>query len=169
MLLDFQPVDLSRRGELEPILQNLPDLGCEYSTANLMLWGDACAAVEDGTVYVLTRHAGGYGYFLPSGGDLCQAVRRLARDADERRIPLSMYGVTDRNREILEANFPCTFSFYEVRSGFDYVYDIRRLAELKGKKLQAKRNHIHRFEDACPDWELMKLGEDNLSVARQMV
>ena len=145
MLLNFQPVDLSRKAELDAILQNLPDMGCEYSAANLMLWGDACAAVENGVVYVLTRHAGGYGYFLPAGGD------------------------TDRSREILETNFPGTFSFYEVRSGFDYIYDIHRLAELKGKKLQAKRNHIHRFEDACPDWELITLGEDNLSVARQMV
>ena len=169
MLLNFQPVDLSRKAELDAILQNLPDMGCEYSAANLMLWGDACAAVENGVVYVLTRHAGGYGYFLPAGGDLCEAVCRLAADSAERRIPLSMYGVTDRSREILETNFPGTFSFYEVRSGFDYIYDIHRLAELKGKKLQAKRNHIHRFEDACPDWELITLGEDNLSVARQMV
>ena len=49
-MLNFQPITFERRQELEPILQALPDMGCEYSFANLMLWGDACAAVEDGTL-----------------------------------------------------------------------------------------------------------------------
>lgn len=167
-MLNFQPVTIERKAELDPILQTLPDMGCEYSVVNMMLWGEACAAVEDGVVYVLTRHAGGCGYFLPAGGDLTQAVRRLAKDAEERGIALSMYGVTDRARAVLEEAFPGTFSFYEVRSGFDYCYDIRRLADLKGKKLQAKRNHIHRFEDACPDWRLVPLTEETLPRARAM-
>ena len=56
-----------------------------------------------------------------------------------------------------------------MRSGFDYVYDIHRLAELKGKKLQAKRNHIHRFEDACPDWRIVPLTEETLPQAKEMI
>lgn len=168
-MLNFQPVTLERKQELDPILQSLPDMGCEYSVTNMLLWGDACAAVEDGILYVLTKHAGGCGYFLPAGGDLVQAVKRLARDADKREIPLSMYGVTDRTRALLDSAFPGTFSFYEVRSGYDYIYDIRRLAELKGKKLQAKRNHIHRFEDACPDWQAVPLTPETLPRAQEMV
>ena len=167
-MLDFQPVSLERKKELDIILQTLPDMGCEYSVVNMMLWSSACAAIEDGVLYVFTRYSGAGGYFLPAGGDLKTAVRRLARDADERKVALSMYGVTDRTRAILEEEFPGTFSFYEVRSGFDYCYDIRRLAELKGKKLQAKRNHIHRFEDACPDWHAVPLNKDTLPRARQM-
>ena len=168
-MLNFQPVTIERKPELDAILNELPDMGCEYTTANLMLWGDAHVAVEEGSVYVLTRHAGGCGYFLPAGGDLARAVRRVAMDADERKIALSMYGVTDRTKAELEQRFPGTFSFYEVRSGFDYVYDIHRLADLKGKKLQAKRNHIHRFEDACPDWQLLPLTEQTIPQAREMI
>ena len=55
MLLNFQPVDLSRKAELDAILQNLPDMGCEYSAANLMLWGDACAAVFEAAGFTLVR------------------------------------------------------------------------------------------------------------------
>lgn len=168
-MLNFQPVDFPRRAEINAILQTLPDMGCEYSFTNMMLWGNSKVAIEDGVLYVLTRHAGSGGYFLPAGGDMKEAVKRLARDADERGIALSMYGVTDRSREFLETEFPGTFSFYEVRSGFDYCYDIRRLAELKGKKLQAKRNHIHSFENACPDCEIVPLTVDTLSLAQQMV
>lgn len=167
-MLNFQPVTPQRKKELDPILLPLPDMGCEYSATNMVLWGSACAAVEDGTIYILTRHAGGCGYFLPAGGDLTRAVRRVAVDARERGIALSMYGVTDRTKALLETAFPGTFSFYEVRSGFDYIYDIRRLAALSGKKLQAKRNHIHRFEDACPDWSLTPLTSETLPLAREM-
>lgn len=167
-MLDFQTLTPEMKREVERVLFALPDPGCEYSYVNLNLWGAPLVALEGETLYVLTRHAGGSGYFLPVGGDLAESVQTLAHDARERGIPLSMYGVTDRSRAELEARFPGTFSFYEVRSGFDYVYDIRRLAELKGKKLQAKRNHIHRFEDACPDCEILPLDERMLPLAQEM-
>lgn len=167
-MLNFQTLTPELRGRIDEILYALPDPGCEYSYTNLSLWSKAQVAIEDDTLFVLSRYAGAPGYFLPVGGELTAAVRRLAEDSAERRIPLSMYGVTDRTRDLLERSFPGAFSFYDVRSGYDYVYDIRRLAELKGKKLQAKRNHIHRFEDACPDCEVVILEEANLDLAKQM-
>lgn len=169
-MLDFQTVTLSDRGRLDAILHDLPDPGCECTFANLYLWGPQKAAVEDGFVYILTKHAGADSYFLPAGqGDLRAAVKRLAQDAKKRGIPLSMYAVTDRTRALLEAAFPDTFCFYEVRSGFDYIYDIDRLAELKGKKLQAKRNHIHRFENACPEARVLTVDAGLLPRCREMV
>lgn len=169
-MLDFQTVSLTDRERLEDIFYRLPDPGCECTFANLYLWGPQKAAVEDGFVYILTKHAGADSYFLPAGqGDLAAAVRRLAQDAKKRGIPLSMYAVTDRARALLEEAFPDTFCFYEVRSGFDYIYDIDRLAELKGKKLQAKRNHIHRFEDACPDAQVLPVDAALLPRCREMV
>lgn len=169
-MLDFQTVTLSARDKLDGILYQFPDPGCECTFANLYLWGPQKAAVEDGFVYILTKHAGADSYYLPIGrGDFCAAVRRLAQDAKKRGIPLSMYAVTDRTRSLLENAFPDTFCFYEVRSGFDYIYDIDRLAELKGKKLQAKRNHIHRFEDACPDARVLPVDTALLPRCRAMV
>ena len=44
------------------------------------------------------------------------------------------------------------FSWQEDRDGWDYLYDVNRLADLGGKKLHAKRNHIHRFDEQFPDW-----------------
>lgn len=169
-MLDFQTVSLPMRSELQKILYTVPDPGCECTFANLYLWGPQKAAVEDGFVYVLTKHAGADSYFLPIGrGDLKTAVRRLAQDAKKRSIPLSMYAVTDRTRAELECAFPGVFCYYEVRSGFDYIYDIDRLAELRGKKLQAKRNHIHRFEDACPDAKILEIDRSLFPRCREMI
>lgn len=169
-MLNFQTIDLSMRETINTILYPNPDKGCEYTFANLYLWGPQKAAVEDGFVYILTKHAGADSYFLPIGqGDLPHAVKRLARDAQKRSVPLSMYAVTDTTKAQLEQLFPDTFCFYEVRSGFDYLYDINRLSELKGKKLQAKRNHIHRFHDACPDVKLLEIDRGLLPRCREMI
>lgn len=169
-MLNFQTVDLSMREEMNRILQHIPDPGCECTFANLYLWGPQKAAVEDGFVYILTKHAGADSYFLPLGqGDLKAAVKRLAQDAVKRRVPLSMYAVTDRTREQLETAFPNTFCYYEVRNGFDYLYEIDRLAELRGRKLQAKRNHIHRFEEACPDARVLKIDRGLFPRCRRMI
>lgn len=169
-MLDFQTVSLPMRGELQKILYNVPDPGCECTFANLYLWGPQRVAVEDGFVFVLTKHAGADSYFLPIGmGDLKTAVQRLAQDAKKRGIPLSMYAVTEHTRLMLETAFPGVFCYYEVRSGFDYIYDIDRLAELRGRKLQAKRNHIHRFENACPDAKIIEIDRALLPRCREMI
>lgn len=169
-MLNFQTVDLSMREEMNTILQRIPDPGCECTFANLYLWGPQRAAIEDGFVYILSKHAGADSYFLPIGqGDLKAAVRRLAQDAVKRGVPLSMYAVTDRTRAELDAAFPDTFCYYEVRNGFDYLYDIDRLADLRGKKLQAKRNHIHRFQAACPEARLLPLDRALFPRCREMI
>ena len=168
-MLDFQPVNPALKPEIDRILYALPEPGCEYSYVNLSLWSMGQVCIRDGTLYVLSRYAGNAGYFLPAGGDPEEGVRTLARDSRERGVPLSMYGVTARTTAVLERSFPGAFSFYEVRNGFDYVYDVTRLAELKGKKLQAKRNHIHRFEDACPDCAILELTEARIPQARAMI
>lgn len=169
-MLDFTPMTLERLQEVNRILYRLPDPGCEFSPVNMLLWGRTRVAVTEDSVYSMYNIHGADSYFLPATvGDLPTAVKVLAEDARERGLPLSLFGVTARTYALLEEAFPLTFCFYEIRSAADYVYDIHRLAELKGKKLQAKRNHIHRFEDACPDWQAVEITGENLPRVRAMV
>lgn len=169
-MLQFQTIDFSMRGALNDILYRLPEPACEYSFANLLLWGPQRVAVQDGFVFVMTHHSGADSYLFPAGtGDPDHALRLLAADAVERRIPFAMYAVTDGSKALLEQRYPDCFCFYEVRNGADYIYDIQRLADLKGRKLQAKRNHIHRFEDACPDWQAVPITAQTLPDCRRMV
>ncbi len=45
----------------------------------------------------------------------------------------------------------------------DYVYEADKLRTLSGKKLHAKRNHINSLLLEHPDWEYVRIGENNLS------
>ena len=76
--------------------------------------------------------------------------------------PPLLYSLTEGEKERLEGLFPGKFDYTLVRDGFDYCYDINRLADLTGKKLHAKRNHIHRFEEHYPGWTTEEIGPHNL-------
>lgn len=58
------------------------------------------------------------------------------------------------------------FRFHSVRDSADYVYETEQLAQLHGKKLQAKRNHCNRFEAAYPDYRVLPLTADQLPRCR---
>ena len=44
----------------------------------------------------------------------------------------------------------------------DYVYLFKDLSELKGKKYHAKRNHINIFLSNNPNWEYIRISEENI-------
>ena len=84
-------------------------------------------------------------------------IRLLAQDAAERGEPLRLLGVTAEQAAGLEASFPGAFEVTPDRDSFDYVYDIDRLADLPGKRLHGKRNHISYFERSFSDWKFEPL------------
>lgn len=128
----------------------------EYSFANLLLWALAfqqTVADYHGLLLVRVGVAEGFGYFWPAGeGDIPAALEALEADAHERGEPFRLVCLSAEQVEKLEALHPAEFEFTSHRDGWDYLYDIHKLADLAGRKLHSKRNHCSRFEDAVPDW-----------------
>ena len=89
-------------------------------------------------------------------------VAALAQDAAANGVPLTLVCVTGEQKGALQDACPGRFAFEEDRDGFDYLYDVGRLADLPGKKLHAKRNHIRRFDDQFPDWLLEDITPANV-------
>ena len=130
--------------------------GCDYNFTNLFVWqrayGFELGRLGD-FLAVRVRSRVGHSYMYPAGsGDIAGAVQALAEDAAARGEPLRLVCVTRRQMAELEEFFPGRFEYTADRDGYDYLYDIDRLADLGGKKLHAKRNHIHRFDEQFPDW-----------------
>lgn len=130
--------------------------GCEYSFTNLFAWAPAYEqkiAEVDGFLTARLRGNLGCGYLWPAGnGDLDKVLTDLEADAKERGKPFRLVCLTQRQVEELEALRPGQFAFAADRDGFDYLYEIDKLADLGGRKLHSKRNHCKHFEEANPTW-----------------
>ena len=57
-------------------------------------------------------------------------IEALEADAAERGIPMRLYGLDRPAVEEIETLFPGKYGFSANRDGFDYLYEIERLAEL---------------------------------------
>ena len=102
-------------------------------------------------------------YMMPVGsGDLKAILRELIEDADKEKRNFCMLGVCSNMRADLEAILPGQFTFTENRDYADYIYLRSDLATLKGKKFQAKRNHINRFRNTYPDYEYTPITPDRI-------
>ena len=166
-MIEFHRPQLEDRQWVEPLLREEGSLGCEYNFANLYLWSRAWSQeLAQAGERVLTRIEGALGsccYLYPAGrGPLPPAVDLMKEDAAAHDRPLTLVCVTGEQRAALESACPGRFQFEEDRAGFDYIYDIHRLADLPGKKLHAKRNHIRRFDENFPDWTLEDITPANV-------
>lgn len=161
-MLNFREILLSDRDALHAHLYKAQGYGSEYSFANLFLWGEQLVCFDCGTPLILSRFGSRYSYLMPLGGDRAALIDLLREDARERGIPFRLFGLLSGDVAWLTERFPGEFTCRTVRDSFDYVYDIDRLAELHGKKLQGKRNHCNRFEDAYPDHRIVPLTKELL-------
>ncbi len=167
-MLNFRPITPADREFIHQNLYLAKGHGSEYSFANLFFWGDQQVAEFEGEPIFFSRFGSWLSYPLPQNTNLRAAVDALRQDAHERHIPFRLFGLTNREVEQLSFLYPEEFAFRSIRNSFDYVYDIDRLAELKGKKLQSKRNHCNRFEANFPDYEILTLTPELLPLCRQM-
>ena len=141
--LDFKKLTAEDKRSYDEILSSEGERGCEYSFANLYLWGRQRIAELDGNVLFFSQFNRRSVYPFPIGsGDKKQAVEAIIEDARARDIPCRITGLRPDDREFLAKSFPDRFRFHCDEGDFDYVYDINNLADLAGKKYHSKRNHL---------------------------
>ena len=169
-MIPFHRAGLEDKAAYESILMTCPERGCEYSFANLYFWGRQEIAFLHGCVAFFSHSYGRTVYPYPIGsGDKQAVLEAIIADAKERGIPCRISGMTEADRSELEAWFPGRFSARADRDFFDYVYTIDALADLKGKKLQKKRNHFNRFQANHPDYRVEPIGCGNVARVQHMV
>ena len=171
-MIEFHKPQLTDKPWVDELLRRADHRGCEYNFTNLFVWSDAydqrIARVGD---FLVTRLCGSLGcsYIYPAGaGDLAPVLAALEQDAAERGAPLHLVCLTQPQVRELDSLFPGRFTFEADRDGFDYLYDIDRLADLGGKKLHAKRNHINRFVENNPSWVYEDITPESLPECLEM-
>lgn len=169
-MLDFQRFDPARREEYIQYLQTAAHRGCLYDFANLNLWGRQRVAFVDGSMVILSHFDRKSVYSFPMGhADPAPAIQAIIADAKERGIPCCFIALTEADCRTLDKLCPGKFRFHIDRDSFDYIYDINDLADLKGRRYQAKRNHINRFRQNHPGCISRPMVKADLPAVQAMV
>ncbi len=159
--------DAVRYREFLPFCENR---GCEYSYANLRIWGRQKAAFLDGFLVLFSQFDRLSVYPFPLGkGDWKQVLDALIHDAQSRGIPCRLSSMTKEDCGLVETMYPGRFQFHTDRDSYDYVYRIEDLAQLKGKRYQSKRNFVNRFHLSHPDCQILPLDASTEEAARELV
>ncbi len=167
--IDFSPISLNDKELYDSYLSKESERGCEFSFANLYLWGRQNIAVVHDHIVIFSQFDRRSVYPYPLGtGDKKEVIDAIIADSKARGIPCRITGLGKKAKETIETLYPGKFRFHCDEGSFDYVYSIDDLAELKGQKYHGKRNHIHRFNDTYPDYTIEALSDDNLSRVKQM-
>ena len=144
-MLHFEPVTLAHKDAINQILNTQSMLPCELCFSNIFLWAEqynTTVCIKDTMLFIKGRTGKSVLHKLPTGlGNKKAAIEALFKEDDFR----TLYAITEEDKTLLEENFPGTFTYTEDRAGADYIYTSDKLRTLAGKKLHAKRNHIHKF------------------------
>lgn len=169
-MIQFQKLTLEDRPRIEAVLTGAGERGCEYSFANLYLWGRQPAAFVGEDLVIFSQFDRKSLYLYPVGsGDRLQTLYAIIDDAAYRGIPCRLTGLTEADCRELESLLPRQFRYHISRDSFDYIYDIHGLADLPGRKYQRKRNHVNRFLQEYPDYSTQPITRENLPQVRQLV
>jgi hypothetical protein len=169
-MIDFRPVTIADRDEVNKRLALSDFRAAEYSFANLFNWSGIFhteIAFWDNLLLFRSGIDRSH-YFYPAGtGPVQAAVQWMMDDAAAQHKPFTLRSVQEAGKQQLEQLFPGRFTYTAVRDLFDYVYLAEDLLHLSGKKLQPKRNHISRFKKTF-DWQYEDLTEANLAECKAM-
>lgn len=169
-MIPFQKIDPRQREAYMPYLNAGCSRGCEYSFANLNMWGRQRAAILGDYLVLFSQFERKSVYPYPRGcGDIQPVLDAIIHDAGARGIPCRISSMSAGECDVLERLYPGKFYFHTDRDSYDYVYKVEDLALLKGKRYQSKRNFVNRFWANHPDCQVLPLEESTLPAARQLL
>lgn len=167
-MLDFRTPTLDDGERIRAFVRESGQIGCDVSFVNTYLWRehyDIRVAFTDDAYYKCYARGGEVtGYALPiTRGDLRAAVDTLLADACERGATPLIGLLSDRNADLIRELYGGSVSVSHERDSFDYLYERANLAELRGKKYHAKRNHISRFYRTYQNISFREINPENFS------
>lgn len=168
--IDFSKISLEDKAKYENYLFCESDRGCEFSFANLYLWGRQSIASILDQIAFFSQFDRRSVYPYPLGaGDKREVINCIIADSHARGIPCRITGLSESARSNIERLYPGKFRFHSDEGSYDYVYDVNDLADLPGRRYHGKRNHLARFTDANPDCNAEPINEDNAHEAHSFI
>ena len=169
-MISFKPFRPEDRTIYAPYLLQAAHKGCEYSFANLYMWGRQSGAMVGESLVFFSQFNRRTVYLYPAGGaDVKGALDAVIEESRERGIPCRLTCLSESECKQVESLYPGQFAFHISRDDFDYIYNVKGLAELSGRKFQKKRNHANRFWREHPDCKVVPITQENKHRAEEMM
>ncbi|MBQ8518440.1 MAG: GNAT family N-acetyltransferase [Agathobacter sp.] len=169
-MIDFRTIELKDKSRYNAYLYQGTPRGCEFSFSNLFMWGLQGITELHNHMVLYSRYDRHCFYPFPIGArDKKAVLDAIFADAKERGICPCLTGLNEEAKSTLETLYPNQFYFHADRNNYDYVYDINDLADLKGRKLHRKRNHLKHFKKMHPDYVVTPITPENMDKVRAFV
>lgn len=170
-MLPFRKITINDIPTIEKYLSYQDYRTSEYTIAGIYMWRnfyDMYYCIVDEMLFIKMTFRSETPFFcIPVGpGDLRKALSELRDCCKEQRHDLYFAAVPEQAKAILEEEFGSPISLEATRDWYDYLYLRDDLAELKGKKFKAPRNHINKFKRMYTDYSLAKIDDSNIERVR---
>lgn len=162
--LNFKPITLECREEMEPYLKGWNSMSCQYSFPNLWCLREKYGTefcVEENVLYlrqIKRKNGNGMAYFPPvagrTGGDVAgdasekavhRQLERIWESAAEEGVSPWLFGLTEERLSELREVLPAGYHLVEDRDWAEYIYTAEALSALPGSALSGKRRDISAF------------------------
>ncbi len=164
--MEVYKISYETKDTLKKYLKQNNYRACELSFGNNLLWSpyyDISFMIVCDMLVFCKMHAGRLALAsYPIGdGDEKRAFDEIVRLFREDNMPFKMYLVSESAWTKIESWYGGLYTYTSDRDEADYLYEYETLANLKGKKLHGKRNHINYFEENYPNYIYEKINSSN--------
>jgi hypothetical protein len=157
----FKFVEFSDLPFISKHLKNYPCDICELNLVNIFIWENfdhPQLTLINQNLCIYVSPANEPPSFLEPVGS-----RKISATVD---ICLKHAGKMSRISSGFIAKLPKEkYKISEIRNQFDYIYETKVLAELRGRKFDGKRNHIKKFKQRHPEYKFVRLTSEHKNEA----
>lgn len=169
---EFKTPEIQDKPWVDALLKRPDNFSCELCFGNLFIWSSVYHNLItnfNGFFIAKNLNEKSNVYSFPIGeGDLQSALDFILADAQKDGKACVFFGITEKQRTLLDTQMPGAFSYTLNRDYFDYVYTVESLQTLSGKKLHGKRNHITNFKKMYTGWNYERMQVANLNECLDM-
>lgn len=171
-MLNFRKLTIKDKDWISKCISEGDTDGCCYSFGNMFAWGDSYSlevAEFEGLCLTRGKSRSGTSYTYPSGkGDIKKAILAMMEEAKDNGELFRMHHVLENNIDALNEMFPDMFEFRYDRDASEYVYSIKNMAELPGKKFHGKKGHVNAFFRKHTDVSCDPVTSDNIHLCLEI-
>lgn len=163
--MKFTPLTKEDAPALGAVLEQYGAKFCDDTFLLLYMWGEVYVTdyARVGELWLLrsTDPTGEFYYYtIPHRGE--DFLRGLSLLEDEAPGKLLLWALDEETCAIVKARYGEHVTISSRPEEADYLYELAALAEMRGRALAAKRNHINAFLREQRDWRYEPITAENL-------